>query len=205
MKDREIEAKFLVADLHSVERKLQEVGAVLLQPRTFEQNLRFDTPDRRLSQSGEVLRLRRDVHNVLTYKGVSVDDRGARSRQEIQTQVSDFEATRRLLEALGFSVIMTYEKYRSEYELNGGKISLDEMPYGHFVEIEAESSERVQELCRFLNLDWNRRVFYSYAELFSLVKDLDKLETDDLSFETFRNWKGNLARLGVLPAEEGTK
>ncbi|PWH20329.1 MAG: class IV adenylate cyclase [Anaerolineae bacterium] len=202
MKDREIEAKFLVKDLGLIEAKLKAMGASLLQPRTFEQNLRFDNAARQLSQSGQVLRLRKDVHNVLTYKGMSTDDGGARSRIEIQTQVEDFETTRQLLEALGYSVVMTYEKYRSEYAWEGGRISLDEMPYGLFVEIEAESSEQIRKICQSLNLNWQKRVFYSYVELFSLIKQNDQLAADDLSFEVFKDWRGNLAAYGIFPADE---
>lgn len=77
MKDREIEIKLLVSDLKAIEIKLVEKGAKIIQPRTFEENLRFDTAERSLSQSGQVLRLRRDVHNVLTFKGVSKDEYGA--------------------------------------------------------------------------------------------------------------------------------
>ncbi len=201
MKDREIEVKFHVSQLDTIERKLIEQGAKLVQPRVLEQNLRFDSLDGRLTQSGQVLRLRRDVSNTLTYKGVSMDDQGARSRVEIQTHVEDFETTRRLLEALGYRVVMTYEKYRSEYEWEEGRISLDEMPFGQFVEIEAESSEQIRTICVSLQLDWTKRVFYSYAELFSLIKDMDKLETNDLSFEAFRNWSGNLERLKIFPAD----
>lgn len=201
MRDREIEIKLLVKDLGSIEAKLKQFGATILQPKTFEQNLRFDTPERELSLQGRALRLRRDVHNLLTYKGESMDDHGARSRVEIQTIVEDFEATRRLLEALGYSVYMTYEKYRSEYEFDRGRISLDEMPYGNFVEIEAESVEQIHKICHLLDLDWTKRVFYSYAELFSLIKESDHLETDDLSFEAFKNWQGNLARFGIFPAD----
>ncbi len=201
MKDREIEVKFYVSQLDTIERKLIEQGAKLVQPRVLEQNLRFDSLDGRLTQSGQVLRLRRDVSNTLTYKGVSMDDQGARSRVEIQTHVEDFETTRRLLEALGYRVVMTYEKYRSEYEWEEGRISLDEMPFGQFVEIEAESSEQIRTICVSLQLDWTKRVFYSYAELFSLIKDMDKLQTNDLSFEAFRNWIGNLERLKIFPAD----
>lgn len=202
MKDREIEAKFLVRDLDSIETKLKGMGAILLQPRTFEQNLRFDNAARELSISGQVLRLRRDIHNILTYKGVSTNDHGARSRVEIQTQVEDFEATRRLLEALGYSVVMTYEKYRRVYAWHETRISLDEMPYGRFVEVEAESSEQIQKICQTLNLDWTKRVFFSYVELFSLIQEKDRLETEDLSFEAFKDWHGDLASYGILPADE---
>lgn len=202
MQDREIEAKFFIRDLDLLETKLKTNGAILLQPRTFEQNLRFDNAAQELSKSGQVLRLRRDIHNILTYKGVSTDDHGARSRVEIQTQVEDFEATRRLLEALGYSIIMTYEKYRREYVWNETRISLDEMPYGEFVEIEAESSAQIQNICLTLNLDWTRRVFYSYVELFSLIQEKEHLGAQNLSFEAFKDWRGNLASYGVFPADE---
>lgn len=202
MIDREIEAKFWVRSLGPIETKLKAFGATLRQPRTFEQNLRFDDSVRTLSRSGQVLRLRRDIHNLLTYKGSSTDDHGARSRVEIQTQVEDFETTRRLLEALGYSVVMTYEKYRCEYEWNDARISLDEMPYGQFIEIEAQSSEQIQEICQALRLNWARRVLYSYVELFNLIQEKDQLETEDLSFEAFKNWQGNLVSFGILPADE---
>lgn len=200
MQDREIEAKFFVRDLDSIEAKLKAMGAILLQQRTFEQNLRFDNAARELSKSGQVLRLRRDIHNILTYKGVSTDDHGARSRVEIQTKVEDFEATQRLLEALGYSVIVMYEKYRREYAWDGTRISLDEMPFGEFVEIEAESSTQIQKVCLTLNLDWTKRVIYSYLELFSLIQEKENLETQNLSFEAFKDWRGNLANYGILPA-----
>lgn len=202
MQDREIEAKFFVKDLDAIETKLKTMGAVLLQPRTIEQNLRFDNATRELSRSGQVLRLRRDIHSTLTYKGVSTDDHGARSRVEIQTQVEDFETMWHLLEALGYSVIVTYEKYRREYAWNETRISLDEMPYGEFVEIEAESSAQIQKICLTLNLDWTKRVFYSYLELFSLIQEKDHLATQNLSFEAFKDWRGNLASYGIFPADE---
>jgi adenylate cyclase class 2 len=201
MKDREIEVKLWVKNLALIESRLKQKGAILLQPRTFEQNLRFDTSDRSLTQSGQVLRLRRDLHNLLTFKGASTDEQGARSRLEIQTRVEDFHTARRLLEALGFTVILTYEKFRSEYDFEQGRVSLDEMPYGNFLEIEAESANQIQKICQSLNLDWNKRIRYSYGELFTLIREMDHLESEDLTFQAFQNWKGNLARLGIFPAD----
>jgi hypothetical protein len=97
---------------------------------------------------------------------------------------------------------MTYEKYRREYAWHETRISLDEMPYGRFVEVEAESSEQIQKICQTLNLDWTKRVFFSYVELFSLIQEKDRLETEDLSFEAFKDWHGDLASYGILPADE---
>lgn len=41
-----------------------------------------------------------------------------------------------LLQELGYVVSEVYEKYRTTYKLNVLQITLDEMPYGMFVEIE---------------------------------------------------------------------
>ena len=46
--------------------------------------------------------------------------------------MGDFEAARRLLEALGYRLTVMYEKYRTTYHLRHLIVVLDEMPYGEF-------------------------------------------------------------------------
>ena len=96
-------------------------------------NLRFDTPDGSLTRDRRVLRLRQDAGAVMTYKGPAQAWIEVSSRQEIEFQVSDFGAARRLLEALGYEVSVMYEKYRTTYTLDDLVIVLDEMPFGSFV------------------------------------------------------------------------
>ena len=45
MNGRETEVKFYVNNLKRVEARLRELGAILIQPRVLETNLRFDLPN----------------------------------------------------------------------------------------------------------------------------------------------------------------
>ena len=142
--EQEIEVKFLVRDLAGLEARLQGLGASLSAERVFEANLRFDTPGRDLTRERRVLRLRRDSRARLTYKGPSQPGMEVSSRQEIEFEVSDYGAARRLLKALGYEVSAMYEKYRASYHLENLEVVLDELPYGNFAEIEGPGAGAIR-------------------------------------------------------------
>jgi adenylate cyclase, class 2 len=189
MKYQEIEVKYYLEHPARLHALLEELGAELVQPRTHEINLRFDTPAGELSRSYRVLRLRQDTDARMTYKGPGELIEGARSRQEIEFVVSDFQAAQAFLEALGFQVSMMYEKYRSIYDLDKVHVTLDEMPYGDFCELEGETPEAILNLSQRLGLNWERRVLDSYTMIFDRVKQDQGLTIRDLSFENFRDLK----------------
>ncbi len=89
-----------------------------------------------------MLRLRADQAAHLTFKGPG-RCAGRFGRQEIEFEVSDFGAARRLLEALGYRVYTSYEKYRETYRLGQVIIALDEMPFGTFAELEGPSAQEI--------------------------------------------------------------
>jgi len=132
--NQEIEVKFLISNLPALLKKIQSLGALTLRPRMLEVNLRFDTHDMKLSERAQVLRLRQDDQAILTFKSPGEIVNGVISRTELEVIVSDFQTTRAILEALGFQVFMTYEKYRQNFKLNDLVASVDEMPYGNFIE-----------------------------------------------------------------------
>lgn len=202
MKDQEIEVKFHISDLVAFESRLQAAGARLKHARTHEVNLRFDTPSGTLGRQYRVLRLRHDNATSLTYKGPGQDQEGARARQEIEFTVSDFQSARAFLEALDFQVTLMYEKFRATYELQGVLVTLDEMPYGSFVEIEGPDPASIRAVSQRLELDWERRVLESYTFLFERLKTALDLDYRDLSFENFLNQKIDLGVIGLLPADQ---
>jgi adenylate cyclase class 2 len=162
----EIETKFLVRDLKKIETRLQAMEARLVQPRQFEQNLRFDLPDGTLRKSYRVLRLRQDEKAVLTYKGPgsnAVD--GIRAREEWEVSVSDFSTMQKILESLGYMILFTYEKYRTTYIIDSSHVMLDELPFGHFVEIEGETQSDITTLAKRLQLDGDGAIPDSYQVL----------------------------------------
>src|SRR4030067_3250008 len=112
----ETEAKFLVGNIRNVEIRLQEWGAARIDPRTFENNIRYAQPDKTLSNNSRLLRLRTDKKTTLTYKGSSENDNGILKRLEIEVSVDDPIQVDLILKALGYEQIFVYEKYRTTYE-----------------------------------------------------------------------------------------
>ncbi|MCC7118825.1 MAG: class IV adenylate cyclase [Anaerolineales bacterium] len=200
MNGQEIEAKFYAPNFRKIKAQLTALNATLIQPRTHEINLRFDTFKRELRKQGKVLRLRQDQSAKLTFKGPSQSAQGVASRQEIEFEIADFAAGQKLIEALGFEVVFFYEKHRAIYELNNTQIMLDEMPYGNFVEIEGRSLKSVQKTARLLELDLSKAVKVSYHALFERVASAMKLNADALSFKTFKRRKPTEKELGVEKA-----
>jgi adenylate cyclase class 2 len=187
MNDQELEVKFFVRDLRLLEQRLIRLQADLVQPRTHEINLRFDTPGGELAKGFQVLRLRQDNAARLTYKGPARSEGGVRVRQEIEFVVSDFEAARAFLEALGYQVAMVYEKYRSVYDIGLVHVTLDVLPYGDFIEIEGPDPESIRAVNDRLGLDWDTRMPESYVMLFDRLRQEMNLSFRDLSFENFEN------------------
>lgn len=177
------------------------MDARLVQPRTYELNLRFDTPQQALRRSGRVLRLRRDASMHLTYKGAGLIDSGALTRREIEFAVDDFEAARDLLLALGFEVSFVYEKYRQTYAVDRLRIMLDELPYGSFVEIEGEVSA-LKPMAERLGLSWDAAIPSSYHDLFEVVRQARQMSCRDLTFENFASLRIQPRDLGVRPADQ---
>jgi adenylate cyclase class 2 len=202
MEFQELELKYFVNDLGRIEEKIIREGAQNVQPRILEINLRFDTPDNRLSQSGKVLRLRFDTQTHLTYKGPSQSQEGIRLREEIEFIADNFQAAKAFLIALGYQISMIYEKYRTTYVLNDVHIMLDELPYGKFVEIEGPSPEKILYINELLGLDWQRRVPESYAILFERLRHQKILPFRDLVFDNFKDLPINADDLEIQAADQ---
>lgn len=199
--DQELEVKFFLANLPALEKRLQALGAELIQPRLHEVNLRFDTPQGELTRQYQVLRLRQDRDARLTYKGPGEERGGVRLRKEIEFVVSDFNAAQRFLEALGYQVIFMYEKRRAVYSLGAVHVTLDEMPFGNFAEIEGAQPQLIQEAAHTLSLNWDLRCLGSYTDLFDRSRQALGFAFRDLSFENFASLKVSPEHLGLKTAD----
>jgi adenylate cyclase, class 2 len=201
MKDQEIEIKLYLTDLPAFRQRLEDLGAALIEPRLHEINLRYDTPNGDLTRTAQVLRLRQDNAAHLTYKGKGEASGGVYVRREIEFTVGDFEAARAFLEALGYTVSLMYEKYRTTYDLDGVMVTLDEMPFGNFSELEGPDAESIRRVAKKLGVNWEARIAESYTGLFAhLKKDLG-LTFRDLSFENFNGITISPQAMGVQPAD----
>ena len=182
----EQEVKFYIDDIKDFEERLISSGAVFKLERCLEINLRFDTPDRRLSRSYQTLRLRQDKICRLTWKGAGDPAGEVSAREELEVEVSDLDTARAILEGLGFELMLVYEKYRSAYKMGDVEISLDEMPFGNFCEVEGPDINSIKNVSGILGLDWEKRSTLSYLALFNNLKENLRLTMRDLTFESFK-------------------
>lgn len=89
-----------------------------------------------------VLRLRRlRGEAILTYKERLPSSSSVKRQREEETRVSDPDAMDAILDALGFSPALVYEKRRETWKLGNVEVVIDELPFGLFMEIEGPEDE----------------------------------------------------------------
>ena len=148
----EIEAKMRLHDEQAVVAKLEELGAVQ-SAALSETNSYFDTPKGTLKSTDQGLRTRVEVTHPgtpdetittkITHKGPRA--MGAlKSRLETELTVDNAKEAALLLSALGYQHVLSFEKRRLRYTLDGCNVELDDLPIiGKFIEIEGPSDEAV--------------------------------------------------------------
>ena len=201
MENQEIEIKFYVHDLDRLRTRVEALGGKLVQPRVLEMNLRYDTVDSALARNFQVLRLRRDTESRLTFKGPAQMSEGVRVRQEIEFVVDDFDKANLFLQALGYQTTMIYEKYRTVYDLDRVHVTLDEMPYGEFVELEGPDVATLKSVNQKLGLNWDAGAPASYTMLFEAIRQKKRLSFRDLTFKNFEALAISAEDLGVVRAD----
>ena len=185
MSYEEIEVKFIIDDLAAMRQRILAIGAYVKTPRTYENNVVFDTPDRHLGRRDCLLRLRRDQHNIITYKEPGLTDpQDFKIRHEYEVRVSDFAQMYTILEKIGFHPVLRYEKYRETFICKEAELLLDETPCGVFLEIEG-AQETIRDLVAQLGIDFNTRLTASYGEIFQAVCTTYHLQLTDMTFDNF--------------------
>ena len=164
---REIEVKLRLQDAGRTAAVLLANGFLVVQPRAFEANEVFDTPERTLRAQRRLLRLREFAGAAtFTYKGTPEAGR-YKSREELETVVSDPAALRQILERLGLQLFFRYEKYRTIYQRPGdaaGLVVLDETPIGMWLELEGQP-EWIDRTAALLGFTPQQYVTESYGGL----------------------------------------
>jgi adenylate cyclase class 2 len=89
-----------------------------------------------------LLRLRRiGEHGLVTYKESLTPRLDIKHRRENETRVDDPDAMELILEALGFTPALVYEKRRETWRLGHAEVVIDELPFGLFMEIEGSEKD----------------------------------------------------------------
>ncbi len=145
---KELELKFLEVDKADIVSKLEKKGARLLVDGIL-RTVYFDTLERKIMKANELLRLRTFGDKIELCRKTNMRiEGGCKVYDETETYVSDFDATVKILESLGYLPAISFEKKRTEYILtDGSKFEIDEFPgVPVLLEIEALDRSRINQL-----------------------------------------------------------
>jgi adenylate cyclase class 2 len=187
----ETEIKFRVADLAVLSGRLQSAGFHLETPRSFESNILYDTPDRKLRARTEILRIRSYAgHWMLTHKRlpgpaasgpIHPDNDRHKHRVETETSVAHGDALAEFFLGLGLVAAFRYEKWRTEWTDGEGHCVIDETPIGNYAELEG-SSDWIDRTALRLGIDPAGYITLSYGRLFDQWRIEHQLTVEDLTF-----------------------
>jgi adenylate cyclase class 2 len=184
----EIEAKMRLTDPDAVARSLADSKADCL-GNIFETNTFFDTDEGQLKSSDCGLRIRVEQWEgaehvaTITHKGPRTQSQ-LKSRHESEVRVDNAQRAAELLGELGYRAVLTFEKRRQRWELDGCWVELDSLPMlGHFIEIEGPSEAAVTALREKLGLAQAPLVKTSYAAMLTAHIREHDLRTDLVRFD----------------------
>jgi adenylate cyclase class 2 len=188
----EVEQKFAVPDIDQLHKKLAELGATPM-PQTSQVDTYYNAPHRDFLEPESVsewLRVRRQDRGAsLNYKRWLPLDAPVKTHcDEYETPIDDAEALTRTLTALDFTPMITVEKRRQEWRMDGDVpvlVAIDTIDaLGTFVEFEFKgdagtTDEAIEQLDRFvasLELPLGERVHRGYPHLL-LAGIVDRADT----------------------------
>jgi len=180
---REIEVKLRFDRPQEALTKLLNLGAVERVPRQFEDNILYDRAHDPLRLERKALRLRRAGDRaIVTFKGPVEGEHRHKVRIEHETDVADGDAAERILLSLGYEPHWRYQKYRTEFDLGGLCLCLDETPLGCFVELEGPPRE-IDRAAERLGFSPDDYVTSSYRKLLELEAGRQGRRPWDLVFD----------------------
>lgn len=185
MQAMETEVKIRLTDSDGFEQKLLQLGFRRVTARTFERNTLYDTPDRVLRNSRQILRIRQYGDKwVATHKRVP-DNAGPEERHkrrvETETLIEDGVALGKIFEILGFQPVFIYEKWRTEWADALGHCVLDETPLGLYAELEGPG-DWIDRIAYQLNIGESQFVTLSYGRIFEQWRDETNSKVENLTF-----------------------
>lgn len=163
----EIEAKLKVGSHEEIIERLKTLGAEFVAEQ-LQTDYYFDNAGRSMARADECLRLRKQFVGgkakvFLTYKGAREENR-FKKRREIEIEVSNANAARELLSAMGYEKALIVEKTRRLWKLGDCEVALDELDLlGSFVEIEGADEKQIDEVQKSLGLAELEHIMESYA------------------------------------------
>jgi adenylate cyclase class 2 len=186
MQAMETEVKIRVMDRAAFEQKLPPLGFKCVTARTLERNTLYDTPERKLRGTRQILRIRQYGSKwVVTHKSVPsglTEEGRHKQRVETETVIDDGPVLGKIFEALGFGPVFVYEKWRTEWADSQGHCVLDETPLGVYAELEGPS-DWIDATAQKLGINESEFITLSYGRIFEIWRDAAGSTANNFTFE----------------------
>ena len=163
------QVKFQIEDFDAISKKLIELEAVFIGG-FFEKTIRYDTDDHRLFDRGIFIRTKSGLRNVLTLKEkTSENDNALLERYTTEIEIDDIEKMEYMLSRIGFTNKVIMEKYRLYFKWNHIEISIDELPFGIYLEIKGDDKE-IKKLAKQLGFKNKDMITVTYWDIYDKIK-----------------------------------
>ncbi|MDQ2936700.1 MAG: class IV adenylate cyclase [Acidobacteriota bacterium] len=160
----EIEKKYRLTKKQQ-EEVLQRLPRIGAKPKGQEFEVNTIYAGETLDVARSILRLRRiGDRGILTYKERFPTSSAIKHQREDETGLDDPDAMELILDALGFTPALVYEKRRQTWRLGETEIVIDELPFGLFMEIEGSEND-IQVVERKLAIKRLRSETATYPQL----------------------------------------
>ena len=174
----EYEVRFLEIDKDVILKRLQELGAEekgnWLQIRK--------TYDFIPATPNGWLRLRTNgSKTTLTVKEINSDK--IDGTKELEVKVDDFDETDAILTKIGIKARNFQENRRHQFFYKGVEIDIDSWPLiPTYLEVEGDNEEIIKEVCKDLNLDYEKSTTMDVVDIYKKVYGIEILTMKELKF-----------------------
>jgi adenylate cyclase class 2 len=138
--------------------------------------------------SGGWLRVR-DEGDKITMSLKIIDGDRIEDQKELCLKIDDFVTAVDFLKTIGCKSKAYQESKRELWTINEAEVTIDEWPFLEpFVEVEAETEERVREVSALLGFDYDQALFCSvdvlYSAKYGVSKEVINNQISEISFES---------------------
>lgn len=162
----EIEIKLRVGSFDGIRERLSELGFVM-KNKDVEKTSFFDEASGRLKSGDITVRIKEGSGwSAFAVKKKRHDD-NYKIAEEYETDISDPKAMTEALAALGLESKFEYSKEREHWTDGRSSVEVDHIPEigGLFVEVEAETADKIEEIIKALGLQEAERDKRSYPDI----------------------------------------
>ena len=149
---KDIQVKFNVYNIRRLIDKIQELNYVLVGG-NFEKITRYDDEHENLSKQGVFIRTKSGINEILTIKEKITDSNNFKyfERETLNMEVENCDILDYIFKKIGLTKLFVMEKYSLTFRKGKSTISIDELPFGVYCNIN-DTEINIDKLLKYFNV-----------------------------------------------------